>query len=65
MVLEGPAAPEEQNTKLKPYTVLLSDEQISEVRQLANQTGRKQSAMLRRLVDKGLELYRSGDWRGE
>lgn len=55
----------EQGSRLKPYTVLLSDEQIGEVKRLGNHTGRKQSAMLRRLVDKGLELHRSGAWKGE
>jgi len=42
---------------LKPYTVLLSDEQIAAVRQLARREDRKQSAMLRRLVERGLDSY--------
>ncbi len=65
MVSEEARVSNAQDGKLKPYTVLLSDEQIGEVKRLGNQTGRKQSAMLRRLVDKGLELYQSGTWKGE
>ena len=65
MAPEGQVVFEEHSGKLKPYTVLLSDEQIREVKRLGNHTARKQSAMLRRLVDKGLELHRSGAWKGE
>jgi len=48
---------EPKGPTLKPYTVMLSDEQIAAVRQLAATLDRKQSAMLRRLVVIGLDVY--------